>query len=75
MSDYYYSRISLGVDSPLGAVIVAAHHDEEDDEHDEEAPGDPVHHGRGEGDGHRVVCHGPHLIIHGPALSAEGTSV
>ena len=75
MSDNYYSCISLGVNSPLGAVVIAAHHDEEDDEHDEEAPRDPVHHGRGEGDGHRVVCHGPPLIILGPALSAEGASV
>ena len=61
--------------SPLGAVIVAAHHDEEDDQHDEEAPGDPVHHSRGEGDGHRVVRHGPHLIIHTPGLSGGGAWV
>ena len=50
--------------SPHGAVVVAAHHDQEDDEHDEEAPRDPVDHGRGDGDGHRVVRHGTHLIIH-----------
>ena len=41
----------------LCAVIVAAHHDQEDDEHEEEAPGDSIHYGRGQGDGHRVIRH------------------
>ena len=62
-------HLKKSLDSPLGAVIVAAHHDEEDDQHDEEAPGDPVHHGRGEGDGDRVVRHDPRLIIQSHTVS------